>query len=226
METASTDAVWACITCDYDVKGRVVVGEGEIWSKGFLDLFWMTLGIQVSFFKSSLRGPLKFCLFLMLSLLKISTWLGRGQGLSHKASFNPVEKSAQIRIWLDFFFTWTVGADHSLTFVFDRIPACSSLSNSLLICSRAAKGTFRFFLNTGCAPSFTLSLAFNLDHFPRPPEKIVVWVSYWDLPNWTLYFPFCGKMYWLGNPIDWIFLSNLFWTSRPNFLVRRLSAFC
>ena len=82
-----------------------------------------------------------------------------------------MEKSAQIHIWLDFFFTWTVGAAHSLKSVFDRIPACSSLSNSLLICSRAAKGTFRFFFNTGCAPFFTLSLAFNLEHFPRPPEK-------------------------------------------------------
>ena len=61
-------------------------------------------------------------------------------------------------------------------FVFDRIPACSSLSNSLLICSRAAKGTFRFFLNAGCALSFTLSLAFNLEHFPRPLEKI--WGNY------------------------------------------------
>ena len=69
------------------------------------------------------------------------------------------------------FFIWTVGAAHSLKSVFDRIPACSSLSNSLLICSRAAKGTFHFFLNTGCAPPFTFSLAFSLEHFPRPPEK-------------------------------------------------------
>ena len=46
-----------------------------------------------------------------------------------------------------------------------------SLPNSLLIYSRAAKGTFRFFLDTGCAPPFTLSLPFNLEHFPRPPEK-------------------------------------------------------
>ena len=107
-------------------------------------------------------------IFPPFNLLKFSSGIGRG---SCKASFNPVEKSAQIRIWLDFFFTWTVGAAHSLQFVFYRIPACSSLSNSLLIYSRTAKGPFRFFLNTGCAPSFTLSLAFNLGYFPRPPEK-------------------------------------------------------
>ena len=81
-----------------------------------------------------------------------------------------MEKSAQIRIWLDFFFYMEVSAAHSLKFVFDRIPACSSLSNSLLICSRAEKGTFPF-LNTGCALSFTLSLAFNSEHSPRTPEK-------------------------------------------------------
>ena len=69
------------------------------------------------------------------------------------------------------FFIWTVCAAHSLKSVFDRIPACSSLSNSLLICSRAAKGTFRFFYNIGCAPSFTLSLALNFKNFPRLPEK-------------------------------------------------------
>ena len=42
MENASTDALWACINCDYDVEGGVVVGEGEIRSKGFLYLFeWL-----------------------------------------------------------------------------------------------------------------------------------------------------------------------------------------
>ena len=42
MENASTDVVGACITCDYDDEARVVVGEGEIRSKGFLDLFeWL-----------------------------------------------------------------------------------------------------------------------------------------------------------------------------------------
>ena len=146
-----------------------------------------------------------------------------------KASFNPVEKSAQIRIWLDFFFTWTVGAAHSLKFVFDRIPACSSQSNSLLICSRVAKWTSRFFLNTGCAPSFTLSLAFNLGHFSRPPEN--TWgkslfefiFEIYRIGRCTFYFATKGT-HWAISKIEF-FLSNMFRTSCPNFLVRRLSAF-
>ena len=42
MEDASTDAEWACITCDDDVEDRAVVGEGEIRSWEFLDIFeWL-----------------------------------------------------------------------------------------------------------------------------------------------------------------------------------------
>ena len=107
------------------------------------------------------------------------------------------------------FFTWTVGVAHSLKFVFDRILACSSLSNSLLICSRAAKGIFRFFLNIDCTRSFTLSLAFNLKHFPRPLEKKPITNFFclssnfccWSklaFSNWTIFFdilPYLIKIY-------------------------------
>ena len=94
----------------------------------------------------------------MFSLLKTSTGLG-----------DPERHS--LTLWRNrrrFVFCWTSFL-HGPEFVFDKIPSCSSLSNSLLICSRAAKGTFRFFLNTGCTPS--LSLDFNSEHFPRLPEK-------------------------------------------------------
>ena len=100
------------------------------------------------------------------------------------------------------FFTWTIGAAHSLKSVFNRIPACSSLSNSLLICSRVAKGTFRFFLNTGGAPSFTLSLAFNLEHFPRPPETN---------PGKSL-FEFLFEIYRIGRCTFYFATKGTHWT--------------
>ena len=139
-----------------------------------------------------------------------------------------MEKSAQIRIWLDFFFTWTVGAAHSLKSVFDRIPVCSSLPNSLLICSRAAKETFFYFLNTGCAQSFTLSLVFNLEHFPWPPEKS--WEnrclsSFLRFTELDVALSILRQNLLIRQSHKLIFLSNLLRRSCTNFLVRRLSDF-
>ena len=139
-----------------------------------------------------------------------------------------MEKSVQIRIWLDFFFTWTVGAAHSLKFVFDRIPACSSLSNSLLICSRASKGTFCFFLKTGCASSFTLSLAFNLKHFPRPPEKnrgnrcLSSFLGFTEL---DVILSILRQKVLIGQSHRLNFSIQSVPKKLSNFLVRRLSAF-
>ena len=64
-------------------SGVFLIFSNDSWHSGVFLIFsndsWHS-GVHnhsLSFFKSSLRGPLKFCMFLMFSLLKISSGLGR-----------------------------------------------------------------------------------------------------------------------------------------------------
>ena len=88
----------------------------------------LKLSLSTSIWRYASEMSILEKIFPPFSLLKISSGFGRGWWWSSEESFNPVEKLAQIRIWLDFFFTCTVDTAHSLKFVLDKIPNCSSLS--------------------------------------------------------------------------------------------------
>ena len=94
------------------------------------------------------------------------------------AAFNPVEKYAHIRISLDFFLIYTVGADNLLNSTFDNMIIFTNRSSYFFNSSVAVNGTFRFFLKLGRIFSFSSHFTLILVYLPRPVSSILIFFSF------------------------------------------------